>query len=110
MSIGAWFEASIEEVTRASKGQTPPTKGKVGRPSKRTNGKLEAEPGQAQSQGQTTTDSNGNNVLLNSDSCGASTSQTDSTTTDPAKGSTPPAIAEAKERDQDVIYHIKYDE
>ncbi|XP_046900715.1 E3 ubiquitin-protein ligase UHRF1-like isoform X2 [Hypomesus transpacificus] len=61
VSIGSWFEASIENVTRAPK--VP----KVGRPSKRTNGKLEANQ-----------DSNGNSVL-NSDS-GASTSQTDCTT------------------------------
>ncbi|XP_071378449.1 LOW QUALITY PROTEIN: E3 ubiquitin-protein ligase UHRF2-like [Centroberyx affinis] len=79
VSIGAWFEACIENVTRAPKGQiSPPTKGKVGRPPKRTNGKLEAEPGQAQNQGQiaTSTDSNRNNV----------------------------------EREEDVIYHIKYDD
>uniref|UniRef100_A0A7N6FF84 E3 ubiquitin-protein ligase UHRF n=1 Tax=Anabas testudineus TaxID=64144 RepID=A0A7N6FF84_ANATE len=31
VSIGAWFEACIENATRASKGQTTPTKGKVGR-------------------------------------------------------------------------------
>uniref|UniRef100_A0A667YDF5 E3 ubiquitin-protein ligase UHRF n=1 Tax=Myripristis murdjan TaxID=586833 RepID=A0A667YDF5_9TELE len=47
VSIGAWFEACIENVTRAPKAQIPPTKGKVGRPPKRTNGKLEAESGQA---------------------------------------------------------------
>lgn len=97
MSIGAWFEACIENVTRAPKGQITPTKGKVGRPPKRTNGKLEAEQGQAHSQGQTT-DSNRNNVL-NSDSNGASTSQTDSA-----------AATETKDREGDVIYHIKYEE
>ncbi|KAM4635072.1 E3 ubiquitin-protein ligase UHRF2 [Polymixia lowei] len=107
VSIGAWFEACIENVTRAPRGQTSPTKGKVGRPPKRTNGKLEAEPGQTQTQGQTTTtDSNRNNVLK-SDSCGASTSQTDSMAT--AKCSTT-ATGEAKEREEDVIYHIKYDD
>uniref|UniRef100_A0A672J8A5 E3 ubiquitin-protein ligase UHRF n=1 Tax=Salarias fasciatus TaxID=181472 RepID=A0A672J8A5_SALFA len=41
VSIGAWFEACIENVTRAPKGQITPPKGKVGRPPKRTNGKLE---------------------------------------------------------------------
>uniref|UniRef100_A0A7N6A1V9 E3 ubiquitin-protein ligase UHRF n=1 Tax=Anabas testudineus TaxID=64144 RepID=A0A7N6A1V9_ANATE len=84
VSIGAWFEACIENATRASKGQTTPTKGKVGRPPKRTNGKLEADR---------------NNVVLNSESNGASTSQTDST-----------AATESKEREEDVIYHIKYDD
>lgn len=98
VSIGAWFEACIENATRASKGQTTPTKGKVGRPPKRTNGKLEAEQGQAHFQGQTT-DCSRNNVVLNSESNGASTSQTDST-----------AATESKEREEDVIYHIKYDE
>lgn len=98
VSIGAWFEACIEKVTLAPKGQIMPTKGKVGRPPKRTNGKLEAEQGQAHSQGQTT-DSNRNNVVLNSESNGASTSQTDST-----------AATESKEREEDVIYHIKYEE
>ena len=98
VSIGAWFEACIENVTRAPKGQITPTKGKVGRPPKRTNGKLEAEQGQAYGQGQTT-DSNRNNIVLNSESNGASTSQTDST-----------AATETKEREEDVIYHIKYEE
>uniref|UniRef100_A0A8D3DUY6 E3 ubiquitin-protein ligase UHRF n=1 Tax=Scophthalmus maximus TaxID=52904 RepID=A0A8D3DUY6_SCOMX len=63
VSIGAWFEACIENVTQ----------GKVGR--------------------------NRNNVVLNSESNGASTSQTD-----------PAAAAEGKEREEDVIYHIKYDD
>uniref|UniRef100_A0AAQ5Z5W1 E3 ubiquitin-protein ligase UHRF n=1 Tax=Amphiprion ocellaris TaxID=80972 RepID=A0AAQ5Z5W1_AMPOC len=86
VSIGAWFEACIENVTRAPKGQIMPTKGKVGRPPKRTNGKLEAD--------------NRNNVVLNSESNGASTSQTDSTATAP----------DSKEREEDVIYHIKYED
>ncbi|XP_074473055.1 E3 ubiquitin-protein ligase UHRF2 [Sebastes fasciatus] len=98
VSIGAWFEACLENVTRAPKGQITPTKGKVGRPPKRTNGKLEAELGQAHGQGQTT-DSNRNNVVLSPESNGASTSQTDST-----------AATETKEREEDVIYHIKYDD
>uniref|UniRef100_A0A8C2WK65 E3 ubiquitin-protein ligase UHRF n=1 Tax=Cyclopterus lumpus TaxID=8103 RepID=A0A8C2WK65_CYCLU len=45
VSIGAWFEACLENVTRVPKGQIVPTKGKVGRPPKRTNGKLEADLG-----------------------------------------------------------------
>ncbi|XP_030598181.1 E3 ubiquitin-protein ligase UHRF2 isoform X1 [Archocentrus centrarchus] len=98
LSIGAWFEACIENVTRAPKGQITPTKGKVGRPPKRTNGKLEAEQGQAHGHGQTT-DSNRTNLVLNSESNGASTSQTDST-----------AASESKEREEDVIYHIKYED
>uniref|UniRef100_A0A8C2YXJ9 E3 ubiquitin-protein ligase UHRF n=1 Tax=Cyclopterus lumpus TaxID=8103 RepID=A0A8C2YXJ9_CYCLU len=98
VSIGAWFEACLENVTRVPKGQIVPTKGKVGRPPKRTNGKLEADLGQPHSQGQTT-DSNRNNVVLSPESNGASTSQTDST-----------AATETKEREEDVIYHIKYDD
>uniref|UniRef100_A0A672Z828 E3 ubiquitin-protein ligase UHRF n=1 Tax=Sphaeramia orbicularis TaxID=375764 RepID=A0A672Z828_9TELE len=98
VSIGGWFEACIENVTRAPKGQITPTKGKVGRPPKRTNGKLEAEQGQAHEQGQST-DSNRNNVVFNSDSNGASTSQTDCA-----------AATETKEREEDVIYHIKYED
>uniref|UniRef100_A0A673WJC5 E3 ubiquitin-protein ligase UHRF n=1 Tax=Salmo trutta TaxID=8032 RepID=A0A673WJC5_SALTR len=67
ISIGAWFEACIDNVTRTPKGQNgnskAPTAGKVGRPSKRTNGKLETDgPG-----------------------AGSSTSQTDSTATDKEK-------------------------
>ncbi|XP_068430400.1 E3 ubiquitin-protein ligase UHRF2-like isoform X2 [Clinocottus analis] len=98
VSIGAWFEACLENVTRVPKGQITPTKGKVGRPPKRTNGKLEADLGQTHSQGQTT-DSNRNNVVLSPESNGASTSQTDST-----------AATETKEREEDVVYHIKYDD
>lgn len=75
-----------------------PTKGKVGRPPKRTNGKLEADQGPAHSQGQTT-DGTRNNVGLSSESNGASTSQMDST-----------AATESKEREEDVVYHIKYEE
>ncbi|XP_037340963.2 E3 ubiquitin-protein ligase UHRF2-like isoform X1 [Pungitius pungitius] len=98
VSIGAWFEACLENVTHAPKGQIMPTKGKVGRPPKRTNGKLEANQGPAHGQGQTT-DSNRNNVGLSSESNGASTSQTDST-----------AATASKEREEDVIYHIKYED
>uniref|UniRef100_A0A3Q2EIG1 E3 ubiquitin-protein ligase UHRF n=1 Tax=Cyprinodon variegatus TaxID=28743 RepID=A0A3Q2EIG1_CYPVA len=77
VSIGAWFEACIENVTLSPKGQITPTKGKVGRPPKRTNGK--------------------NNPVLNSESNGASTSQTDSNT-------------ETKEKEEDIAYHIKYED
>uniref|UniRef100_A0A665VVW1 E3 ubiquitin-protein ligase UHRF n=1 Tax=Echeneis naucrates TaxID=173247 RepID=A0A665VVW1_ECHNA len=61
VSIGAWFEACIENVTLAPKGQIMPTKGKVDNR--------------------------------------ASTSQIDSA-----------AATERKEREEDVIYHIKYDD
>lgn len=98
VSIGAWFEASVENVSRAPKGQVTPPKGKVGRPPKRTNGKLEAEQGQ---QGAAGHDMNRNSVVTTpgSESNGASTSQTDSA-----------AAAEAKEREEDVVYHIRYEE
>lgn len=98
VSIGAWFEASVENVTRAPKGQITPPKGKVGRPPKRTNGKLEAEQGQQAAAGH---DTNRNNVAATpgSESNGASTSQTDSA-----------AAAETKEREEDVVYHIRYEE
>uniref|UniRef100_A0A3B5KZ35 E3 ubiquitin-protein ligase UHRF n=1 Tax=Xiphophorus couchianus TaxID=32473 RepID=A0A3B5KZ35_9TELE len=96
VSIGAWFEACIENVTLSPKGQITPTKGKVGRPPKRTNGKLEPEQAQAHGQGQTT-DNNRNNSVLNSESNGASTSQKDSTT-------------ETKEKEEDIAYHIKYED
>lgn len=97
VSIGAWFEACIENVTRAPKEQITPTKGKVGRPPKRTNGKLEAE--QVPTHGPGQTDSKRNSVVLNSESNGASTSQTDST-----------AATDGKDREEDVVYHIKYEE
>ncbi|XP_016114723.1 E3 ubiquitin-protein ligase UHRF2-like [Sinocyclocheilus grahami] len=45
VSIGAWFEGVIEKVSPASKGQN----GRVGRPSKRTNNKLESEPSSSSS-------------------------------------------------------------
>lgn len=93
VSLGAWFEACIENVTLAPKGQTMPTKPRVGRPPKRTNGNLEAVQGQAQ-----TMDNNSNNAGLNSESNGASTSQTDFTQKD------------SKDKEEDIIYHIKYEE
>ncbi|XP_064833482.1 E3 ubiquitin-protein ligase UHRF2-like [Oncorhynchus masou masou] len=106
-SIGAWFEACIDNVSVSPKGQNStskaPTAGKVGRPSKRTNGKLETEPGQGQSHlSSSDNNNNGNNStsVLNSDSigpgAGPSTSQTDYTATDKEKG--------------DVTYHIRYDD
>ena len=97
VSIGAWFEACIENVTLVPRGQITPTKGKVGRPPKRTNGKLEAEQGLVHGQDQTA-DSHSNNAALNLESNGASTSQTDTT------------AADGKDREEDVIYHIKYEE
>lgn len=104
VSIGAWFEACVENVTRAPKGQITPPKGKVGRPPKRTNGKLEAEqgqggpagPGGAGGPGGPTADSS-RNTVLNSESNGATTSQTDCT-------------ASAESREEDVVYHIKYED
>ncbi|KAK6322806.1 hypothetical protein J4Q44_G00075980 [Coregonus suidteri] len=110
ISIGAWFEASIDNVLRTPKGQNStskaaPTAGKVGRPSKRTNGKLETEPGQGQSHLSSSDNNNNNNgnnssSALNSDSSGSgagpSTSQTDYTATDKEK--------------EDVTYHIRYDD
>uniref|UniRef100_A0A6Q2X8D5 E3 ubiquitin-protein ligase UHRF n=1 Tax=Esox lucius TaxID=8010 RepID=A0A6Q2X8D5_ESOLU len=106
-SIGAWFEACIDNVTRTAKGQSSNNKastaGKVGRPSKRTNGKVEIVPGQGQSNpSSSSTDNNNGNSLssvLNSDSglgAGPSTSKTDSTTADKEK--------------EDVTYHIRYDD
>ncbi|XP_051907443.1 E3 ubiquitin-protein ligase UHRF2-like isoform X2 [Hippocampus zosterae] len=89
VSVGAWFEACVENVSRAPKG---PVKNKVGRPPKRTNGKLESEQGQQPLGPGQSTDNVRNNVnALNSESNGASTSQTDST-------------------DEDVVYHIKYED
>ncbi|XP_037548346.1 E3 ubiquitin-protein ligase UHRF2 [Nematolebias whitei] len=93
VSLGAWFEACMENVTLAPKGQPMPTKPRVGRPPKRTNGNLEAEQGQAQ-----TTDINSNKVGLNAESNGASTSQTDFTTKD------------SKDKEEEIIYHIKYED
>ncbi|XP_036792812.1 E3 ubiquitin-protein ligase UHRF1 [Oncorhynchus mykiss] len=110
ISIGAWFEACIDNVSLSPKGQNStskaPTAGKVGRPSKRTNGKLETEPGQGQSHLSSSDNNNNNNngnnstSVLNSDSigpgAGPSTSQTDYTATDKEK--------------EDVTYHIRYDD
>uniref|UniRef100_A0A8B9K7E0 E3 ubiquitin-protein ligase UHRF n=1 Tax=Astyanax mexicanus TaxID=7994 RepID=A0A8B9K7E0_ASTMX len=94
ISIGAWFEGTIERVTPGTKKQnikteTAPTAGKVGRPSKRTNGKLESEPCPPAS------DSTGTaGTGLNSDIEEPSTSQKDST-----------------ENSKDgVTYHIKYED
>uniref|UniRef100_A0A9J7Z9J2 E3 ubiquitin-protein ligase UHRF n=1 Tax=Cyprinus carpio carpio TaxID=630221 RepID=A0A9J7Z9J2_CYPCA len=53
VSIGAWFEGVIEKVTPASKAQN----GRVGRPCKRTNGKLDSEPSSSSSSSSTDTHS-----------------------------------------------------
>uniref|UniRef100_A0A8C8H2J1 E3 ubiquitin-protein ligase UHRF n=1 Tax=Oncorhynchus tshawytscha TaxID=74940 RepID=A0A8C8H2J1_ONCTS len=85
ISIGAWFEACIDNVSLSPKGQNStskaPTAGKVGRPSKRTNGKLETEPGQGQSHLSSSDNNNNNNNNGNN-----STSK------------------------EDVTYHIRYDD
>ncbi|XP_030625523.1 E3 ubiquitin-protein ligase UHRF2 [Chanos chanos] len=92
LSLGAWFEGSIENVTRSKKGQnskadTTAPAAKVGRPSKRTNGKLEQEPASVSA-----LDNNGTQTL-NSDSSEPSTSQTDCT-----------------QEQEEVVYHIKYED
>uniref|UniRef100_A0A8C1U1V7 UHRF1 tandem tudor domain-containing protein n=1 Tax=Cyprinus carpio TaxID=7962 RepID=A0A8C1U1V7_CYPCA len=79
VSIGAWFEGVIEKVTPASKAQN----GRVGRPCKRTNGKLDSEPSSSSSSSSTDTHS----TALHSD-------QPSTSRTDPAH----------------VSYHIKYEE
>lgn len=88
VSIGAWFEATVERVTSCNKGSkskaetaASPT-GRAGRTGKRINGKVETE-----------SDSNGT-VPRRSNSEEPSTSQ---------------AEAENSGRG-DVIYHIKYEE
>ncbi|MCI4386650.1 hypothetical protein PGIGA_G00064940 [Pangasianodon gigas] len=86
VSIGAWFEATIERVTPSSKGSKRETAasstGRAGRNGKRINGKVETE-----------SDTNGT-VPLNSSSEKPSTSQTEAE--DPAR--------------DDVSYHIKYED
>uniref|UniRef100_A0A8C1RNF3 E3 ubiquitin-protein ligase UHRF n=1 Tax=Cyprinus carpio TaxID=7962 RepID=A0A8C1RNF3_CYPCA len=79
VSIGAWFEGVIEKVTPASKAQN----GRVGRPCKRTNGKLDSEPSSSSSSSSTDTHS----TALHSD-------QPSTSRTDPAH----------------VSYHIKYED
>ncbi|XP_066566665.1 E3 ubiquitin-protein ligase UHRF2 [Amia ocellicauda] len=85
VSIGAWFEANIENVTKATKGQNGKATGKSGKLSKRTNGKLEIN------QNHSSQDSNGNSAF-NSDTA-PSTSYTD-----------------CSDCGEDVTYHIKYDD
>ncbi|XP_061703665.1 E3 ubiquitin-protein ligase UHRF2-like [Syngnathoides biaculeatus] len=87
VTVGAWFEACVENVTRAPKG---PVKAKVGRPPKRTNGKLEGEQGQHPLGPAQCTDAVRNSAL-NPETNGPSTSQTDSA-------------------EEDIVYHIKYDD
>ncbi|KAK9954870.1 hypothetical protein ABG768_014787 [Culter alburnus] len=91
VSIGAWFEGVIEKVTPAIKGQngraeTAPPPARVGRPSKRTNGKLESEASAAPSTDSNSTPEKG----LNTDNSESSTSKTGSR--------------------EDVSYHIKYED
>ncbi|XP_016109163.1 E3 ubiquitin-protein ligase UHRF2-like [Sinocyclocheilus grahami] len=82
VSIGAWFEGVIEKVSPASKAQN--SRARVGRPSKRTNNKLEPETSAAPS-----SSSSSSSTALNSDGSEPSTSKTD-----PAH----------------VSYHIKYED
>uniref|UniRef100_A0A8C7WWF0 E3 ubiquitin-protein ligase UHRF n=1 Tax=Oryzias sinensis TaxID=183150 RepID=A0A8C7WWF0_9TELE len=94
VSIGAWFEASIENVTLTPT-EINPTKGKVGRPPKRTNLKAEGEQTQAQD---LTKDTRRTSAVLNTESNGASTSQADASQTG------------NKGKEENVIYHIKYED
>ncbi|XP_015193555.1 E3 ubiquitin-protein ligase UHRF2 isoform X2 [Lepisosteus oculatus] len=87
VSIGAWFEASIENVTRATKGQNGKATGKSGKMSKRTNGKLDQNHSSHGSNG----NSNGNSAF-NLDTA-PSTSYMD-----------------CLNSEEDVTYHIKYDD
>lgn len=95
VSIGAWFEGVIENVSPATKGQngkaeTAPPPARVGRPRKQTNGKLDSE----ETLSSTVTDSNGTSEKqINSDSSEPSTSKTASTNSSEA-----------------ATYHIKYEE
>lgn len=88
VSIGAWFEATIERVTLSNKGSKSKAEtaasstGRAGRNGKRINGKVETE-----------ADTNGT-MPLNSNSEEPSTSQTE---------------AEDPGRDH-ISYHIKYEE
>ncbi|XP_012685480.2 E3 ubiquitin-protein ligase UHRF2 [Clupea harengus] len=90
ISIGSWFEATIENVTHASTGLNSKaavaTAARGGKPSTRTNGKLEVE------QTIASRDNNCNSVL-NSDINEPSTSQSDCT------------LIQDK-----LIYHIKYED
>lgn len=88
VSIGAWFEATIERATLSNKGSKNKAEpgasstGRAGRTGKRINGKVETE-----------SDTNGN-VPVNLNSEEPSTSQT-----------------EAEDPGREVIsYHIKYEE
>uniref|UniRef100_A0A8C2B1V7 E3 ubiquitin-protein ligase UHRF n=1 Tax=Cyprinus carpio TaxID=7962 RepID=A0A8C2B1V7_CYPCA len=92
VSIGAWFEGVIEKVSPASKGQngraeTAPPAVRVGRPSKRTNCKLETETSAAPSS--SSSSSSSRSTALNPDGSEPSTSKPD-----PAH----------------VSYHIKYED
>lgn len=88
VSIGAWFEATVERVTLSSKGSKSKAEpgasstGRAGRNGKRINGKVETE-----------SDTNGN-VPVNLNIEEPSTSQTEAE--DPGR--------------EDISYHIKYEE
>ncbi|XP_063066746.1 E3 ubiquitin-protein ligase UHRF2-like [Engraulis encrasicolus] len=88
VSIGAWFEGTIENVTRGNKGQKNKGASKgANQSSPRTNGKIEAA-------GQSVAGSDTNcNSVPNSDTSEPSTSQTDS----------------ALIKDE-LVYHIKYED
>ncbi|XP_039615526.1 E3 ubiquitin-protein ligase UHRF2-like [Polypterus senegalus] len=85
VSIGAWFEATIENVVRANKGQNSKSSAKGGKMGKRTNGKLEVDPNYSSQ------DSNGDSCF--SLDSGPSTSYTD-----------------FLDNEEDIIYHIRYDD
>ncbi|XP_028660809.1 E3 ubiquitin-protein ligase UHRF2-like [Erpetoichthys calabaricus] len=85
VSIGAWFEATIENVVRANKGQNNKSSAKGGKMGKRTNGKLEVDPNYSSQ------DSNGDSCF--SLDSGPSTSYTD-----------------FLDNEEDIIYHIRYDD
>ncbi|XP_056444514.1 E3 ubiquitin-protein ligase UHRF2-like isoform X1 [Gadus chalcogrammus] len=112
VTVGAWFEASVENVTKAP---PVPVKGKVGRPPKRTNGKLEAESGVQPApppQGNSGVDAargSGGAALAAGGATGSSplAAGTDSAG---AKGPAPAPTADSRHREEDVVYHIKYDD
>lgn len=79
VSIGAWFEAHIENVTRAKKGHK--------------NGKAQAKSGNSYKR------TNGN---LSQDHSRESTNNLDSTPST--------SYSDCMDTDEEVIYHIKYDE
>ncbi|CAL8321716.1 unnamed protein product [Lota lota] len=112
VTVGAWFEASVENVTKAV---PVPIKGKVGRPPKRTNGKLEAESGQPTPPPQSNSaamDADRSSVALAAGGgTGSSPLAAGAASTDSAAAkclATPPG--ESRQREEDIVYHIKYDD